>query len=355
VADLATRLIAELGNEFQGLLVAPRTRAALRTAIASVASMLVAQWLELDDPWWAAITGFVLIQRDAGATFLRSIDRAAGTIVGAVIGYLTAGTIQDHLTFQVLVASCAAFSIYGQERAEHGYAVLLVGVTVILILFGSLAEPGQALNLSVYRTLEILVGIAVTCFVDYGLAAPAAPGPAAAAKPGIWSLPVDRDLLVAAITGGIAIALIPLVWESLERPGLAQTPITAFIILTSLRQEPFWKALTRLSGCILGGAYGLVMMHFIGDSFLPWLTALFIGIFVCGHIFRGGGDIAYVGMQAGFPMIMAMVQGSAATENILPAVDRVVGVVGGVLVVSVCHPLVTPLVRWAIDLVAPER
>jgi uncharacterized membrane protein YccC len=354
VADLTTRLLAELGHEFRGLLVAPRTRAALRTALASVASMLAAQALHLDDPWWAGITGFVLIQRDAGATFLRSIDRAAGTIVGAIIGYFTAGTIQDHLTFQVLVASCAAFSIYGQERAEHGYAVLLAGVTVILILFGSLAEPGQALNLSVYRTLEILVGIAVTCVVDYGLAAPAAPVPAAA-KPGIWSVPVDRDLLVAAITGGIAIALIPLVWESLQLPGLGQTPITAFIILTSLRQEPFWKALTRLSGCILGGAYGLGMMHFVGDSFLPWITALFIGIFVCGHIFRGGGDTAYVGMQAGFPIIMAMVQGSAASENILPAVDRVVGVVGGVLVVSVCHPLLTPLVQWAVDLMRPRR
>jgi uncharacterized membrane protein YgaE (UPF0421/DUF939 family) len=254
--------------------------------------------LHLDNPWWAGITGFALIQHDARATFLRSIDRATGTIVGAVIGYFTAGAIADHLTFQVLVASCAAFSIYGQERTEHGYAVLLVGVTVILVLFGSLAEPGQALRLSVYRTLEILVGIAVTCLVDYGLAAPDAGVPAAAAKPGIWSLPVD-----------------------LELPGLGQTPITAFIILTSLRHEPFWKALTRVCGCVLGAVYGLGMMHFIGDTFLPWLIALFIGLFICGHIFRSGGDIAYVGMQAGFP----------------------------------CRPLVTPLIQWAIRLVLSRR
>ncbi len=354
MADLTTRLIGELSGEFRGLLVAPRTRAALRTALASIISMLVAQWLHLDDPWWAGITGFVLIQRDAGATLARSVDRAIGTIIGAAIGYLTAGTIADHFTFQVICASCTAIAIYGQERVEHGYAMLLGGVTILLVLFGSLAEPGQALNLAIYRTLEILVGIVVTCFVDYALSAPSTIAPAAP-KPGLLTLPIDRELLAVAITGGIAIALIPVVWESLQLPGLGQTPITAFIILTSLRQEAAWKAVTRLCGCVIGASYGLIMMHFVGDAFLPWLATLFIGLFVCGHIFRGGGDVAYVGMQAGMPIIMSMVQGNAASNDILPGVDRLVGIFGGLLVVSVCQPLVMPLVRWAMDRVAPKK
>src|SRR6202012_1581513 len=112
----------ELGGEFHGLLVAPRTRAALRTALAGRGSMLVAQWLHLANPWGPGIPGFVLIQRDAGATLARSIDRATGTIIGAVIGYFTAGTIADHLTFQAICVTCTAVAIYAQERVEHGYA-----------------------------------------------------------------------------------------------------------------------------------------------------------------------------------------------------------------------------------------
>jgi uncharacterized membrane protein YccC len=349
MTDLATRLIASLGDDLRTLLApGPRTNAAIRTVLSSVMSLLVAFWLGLDNPWWAAVTGFVIIQQDAGATLTRSIDRALGTIVGAVIGYLVAASIADHILFQSICACCTAFAIYGQERAEHGYAVLLGGVTAILVLFGSLAVPDTALHLAVYRALEVLVGIAVACAVDYALA-PVTVTQAASAKPGIWSLPVDRELLVIAISGGIALALIPLIWETLQLPGLGQTPITAFIILTAMRHEPSWRAITRAAGCLVGAIYGLTAMRLVGDAFLPWLTALSLGIFVSGHIFRGGGDAAYVGMQAGMAMIMAMIQGLAPSTDILPAIDRLVGIFGGILVVAACRPVLVPLVRWIID------
>jgi uncharacterized membrane protein YccC len=347
--NLLDRLSTGLSADLRALsLTGPRARGALRTSLAVVLATLVALALHLDNPWWAAITGVVLIQGDRTATLARSIDRVIGTTIGAVIGYLAAATIADHLLFLAVSAGCTGFVIYAQERAEHSYAFLLGGITIVLILFGSLAEPGAALHLAIYRALEIYVGVIVACAVDFALAEAAAAA-SAAPKPGIWTRPIDRELASIAVTGGIAIALIPLIWETLQLPGLGQTPITAFVILTAMRQEPVWRALTRAAGCFLGGVYGLTAMHLVGDAFVPWVVTLFAGLYLFAHITHGKSDASYVGLQAGIAIVVAMIQGQGPSADLAPALNRLVGVFGGVLVVSICQPLLAPLVRRVID------
>jgi uncharacterized membrane protein YccC len=219
---------------------------------------------------------------------------------------------------------------------------------VVLIMFGSLAQPGKALDLAVYRGLEIMVGVCVACAVDYALAPTATLAAPTPPKPGVFTRPIDHELAAIALTGGIAIALIPLVWEGLDLPGVGQTPITAFVILVALRQEPGWRALTRAAGCLFGGIWGLAAMHFVGGSFVPWLAMLFVGLYLAAHINQGKGDAAYVGMQAGIAIVISMVQGSGPSDDLTPAINRLVGVFGGVMVVSLCQPLLAPVVGWVI-------
>jgi uncharacterized membrane protein YccC len=304
--------------------------------------------LHLDNPWWAGISGVVLVQSDRAATVARSIDRVIGTMAGAAIGYLGAGLAADHFAFLALAGGFTAFTIYGQARAEHGYAFLLSGITVVLVLFGSLVTPGRALDLAFYRGCEILVGVIVACAVDYALAETATLAAAPPPPPGVFTRPIDHDLAAIAITGGIAMALIRLIWATFDLPGLAQTPITAFVILVALRQEPGWRALTRAVGCVFGGLWGLAAMHLAGGSFVPWLFLLVTGLYLAAHINQGKGDAAYVGMQAGIAIVVSMVQGEGASSDITPAINRLVGVFGGVIVVSICQPLLTPLVAWVI-------
>jgi uncharacterized membrane protein YccC len=349
MARFLTRLGGDLAGDLRALtLTGPRANAALRSAVATTLAVLVALALHLDNPWWAGISGVVLVQSDRAATLARSVDRVIGTMIGATIGFFGAGLAEHHLAFLSLAAGFTAFTIYAQDRADHGYAMLLSGITVVLILFGALAEPGKALDLAVYRGLEIVVGVCVACAVDYALAGTAALAAAAPPRPGVFTRPVDRELAAIAVTGGIAIALIPLVWETLDLPGLGQTPVTAFVILVALRQEPGWRALTRAAGCLFGGLWGLAAMHLVGGAFLPWLLMLFIGLYLAAHINQGKGDAAYVGLQAGIAIVIAMVQGQGPSPDIAPAINRVVGVFGGVLVVSVCQPLLAPVVGWVI-------
>jgi uncharacterized membrane protein YccC len=275
---LDLRLAEALRGEFAELrLSGPTAGVAFRAALASALSMIVAMALHLDNPYWAAITAVSIVVPDVSTSFVRSIDRGLGTVAGAAIGYLGAHFVGEPLMFQLICASAVAFGIYGTERSGHGYAVLLGAVTVVLVMFGALEAPNDGFRLAVARSMEIMVGVAVSYLVQLAFAPRARPAPMSA-KPGIFADPVDEDLLAIAVTGGIAVACIPLIWQALDLPGLGQTPITAFVILLAMRRGPAWVALNRVAGCVLGGAYGLLSMRFVGDAFALWIALLFGGL-----------------------------------------------------------------------------
>lgn len=332
----------------------PTASLAFRTALSCVLAMLLAMALHLDNPYWAGITGLAIIQKEFTASFARSVDRVLGTLVGAFIGYVGARFVADHVIFELICVGIVAFGIYGVERADHGYAALLGAITAIIILFNAMSAPDAVLTIAVYRALEIMVGVAVAFAVD-AILAPAAPARPAARKPGIFTPPVDEALLTTAVTGGIAIALIPSIWESLQLPGLGQTPVTAFVILVMMRREPAWAAVNRVAGCVVGGAYGLLCMRYVGDDIIPWLALLFFGLYVACHVKHGDGDAAYTGHQAGIAIIMSMVQGLGPSPDILPAIERLVGIIGGLVVVVVAHALLVPVVGRLVSRLLASR
>ena len=122
--DLDLRLAEALKGEFAELrLSGPTANLALRAALASVLSMIVAMALNLDNPYWAAITAVSIIVPDVASSFARSVDRCLGTIVGAAVGFFGAHFVGEPLIFQLICASAVPFGIYGTERSAHGYGV----------------------------------------------------------------------------------------------------------------------------------------------------------------------------------------------------------------------------------------
>lgn len=347
--DLDLRLTQALKGELAALsLSGPTAGVAFRATLASVLSMIVAMALHLDNPYWAAITAVSIVVPDVSSSFVRSIDRCLGTLIGAGVGYFGALFVGEPLIFQLICASAVAFGIYGTERSAHGYAVLLGSVTVVLVMFGALQAPGEGFRLAVYRSMEIIVGVGVSYLVQIALAPASGPAPVAA-KPGIFADPIDEDLLAIAVTGGIAVACIPLIWEAFDLPGLGQTPITAFVILLAMRRGPAWVAVNRIAGCVLGGAYGLVCMHLAGDAFAVWILLLFGGLYISCHVKERDGEASYTGHQAAVAIIMSMVQGLAPSQDILPALERLIGMIGGIVVVIVAQAAATPLIARMIS------
>src|SRR5579871_2409742 len=61
------------------------------TAVASVASLLIARLCRLPESYWAPITTIVIMQSTLGAAWTISKQRLAGTAIGAALGALLAG------------------------------------------------------------------------------------------------------------------------------------------------------------------------------------------------------------------------------------------------------------------------
>jgi uncharacterized membrane protein YccC len=67
-----------------------------RTAVASVASLLVARLFRLPEAYWAPITTLVITQSSLGAALAVSWQRFVGTVLGTVIGAVLASYFGPH-------------------------------------------------------------------------------------------------------------------------------------------------------------------------------------------------------------------------------------------------------------------
>lgn len=136
---------------------------ASRLAIAAIAALAIAYWLQLQEPQWAILTVYLLTQSSTGAAFSKGAFRFVGTIAGAVYA-LTAVKLfsQDPL---LLVGSAMAWMFvcyYGATRMNNfaAYGFMLAGFTGLLIIFQGAASPNGAWLVAVDRVSEISIGIA---------------------------------------------------------------------------------------------------------------------------------------------------------------------------------------------------
>ena len=93
------------------------------------------------------------------------------------------------------------------RRPEHWQFLGLqlgMGVTIILVMFGSLEAPDSALKLAVYRSMEIMVGVAVSYFVELVLT-PSIHASSVSPKPSVIVGPVDERMHATAITGAMTL------------------------------------------------------------------------------------------------------------------------------------------------------
>lgn len=131
------------------------------TALAAVASYLVADFLRLPEAYWAVISSIIVMQSSVGATVGASWNRLAGTGVGAMVGAVFGSIWGDHvLAFGIAVGLtvwlCSLLGLLDSYR--------LAGVTVgVVMLFGR-EEPSYWV-IAVRRFLEVSVGIVVSLVV----------------------------------------------------------------------------------------------------------------------------------------------------------------------------------------------
>jgi len=130
---------------------------AARTAIAAVASLLVARLFRLPEAYWAAIATMIAMQSTLGAAWTVSRDRFAGTVLGAASGALlltyAGGNIAAFGAALFLLGPiCAALRV---EQPAYRYA----GITLIIVMM--IAHTQSPWMVAAHRFAEISIGLAV--------------------------------------------------------------------------------------------------------------------------------------------------------------------------------------------------
>lgn len=317
-----------------------RALVAGRVTFAIVAAVLLAHVLGLAMPVWAAISVLRVFQNDKNATLRRGLERIAGTVLGGVISYAIMLDGKNAALVWVATGLASALAVYAQAITRYSYAFILVGFTVPLMTYHAMASSDPILETILMRGAEVCLGVTIATLVDYLTSR--RQSEKKKLKPLIG--PVDPAFIGHALTVGIAVSLVPLIWTVFDLPGFDQTPITAFIVVSAAREGIGWKSLNRIVGCALGAALGLAGVNLLGHAgFLPWLLFLTAGLFLFTQVCHGGSIVSYTGVQAGICFLLIFVQEPIPHLDPAEGVARMWGVVGGIILV-----MLVGLATWPI-------
>jgi uncharacterized membrane protein YccC len=128
-----------------------------RTALATVASLLVARLLRLPQDYWAAVSCLIVMQSTLGSALAVSVQRFAGTAIGAAVGAgvmtcFSGGVLAFGLSLLAIGMACAVLRI---ERSAFRYA----GIALAIVMLAAHTESAPVIAL--HRFAEVSLGIAV--------------------------------------------------------------------------------------------------------------------------------------------------------------------------------------------------
>lgn len=141
-------------------------RYAIRVAVAGLLSYSLAVSLSLPQGYWAVITAIVIMQSTVGGSLTAALDRLAGTLLGAVVGF---GVAILHLEgYEAGIALALALTPLAYA-ASVSPRFRVAPMTAAIMLIGVGDATLDPLDAAIGRVLEIMlgssIGISVALFV----------------------------------------------------------------------------------------------------------------------------------------------------------------------------------------------
>ena len=129
----------------------------LRTAIACVASLLVARLFRLPEAYWAPLTTMVITQSSLGAALAVSWHRFLGTVLGALVGAAVATYFGPYaLAFGICVFILGLIRLVTHTDVT-GYRFGGVALAIVLLV----PRTAPAWQVAFHRSVEVSIGIGV--------------------------------------------------------------------------------------------------------------------------------------------------------------------------------------------------
>lgn len=349
------------------------TQAMLSVALA----VALAHAFHLTNIWWAAISGFAVMQSKFSASAQRGVHRVLGTVAGALLGATAGPLIGDApWLFVPLLALIAGVSVYRALVSDAGYAWVLGAVTSLMVTFEAhrLASASATASFALLRVAEVIVGtfacVAVSALFHASVqhyrksrgGAPMHDAQAASTADRVDSASIETAVVpvVPAVAvqdtqaathamrkrlawhAAWSVAILALLAYAWDLPGFPQAMVTAIAVLilpaTALGQptrKPIAaRMVQRFVGCLLAGAASMTLLPLIGDNAIACMLALCAGVWIGCHVQTGTQGASYVGRQFTIAFIMVFVQDAHWSSDPMPALMRLAGIVGGIAVLA---------------------
>jgi uncharacterized membrane protein YccC len=383
-----------LGRELAAWRASPqRVSFGVQAALSVALSVLVAHALDVPYAWWAAISGFAVMQDNLAGSAQRGLQRVLGTVLGGLLGALVGPWIGGlPWLFVPVLGVIGGVSVYGALGSNASYAWILGGVTALMVTFEAhLLESVQAsARFAALRVVEVVVGtsacVLVSALFRLGLAHRDETWPrqgwAAAwsahrhwlghlgdAARGKWRAAIDRaggkteaapagpdeaPVIVVepapfpaarrrvAIQAGVSVAILAALAYVLHLPSFEQALVTVIAVValpaasiaTDATRSVLEKIVGRIMGCLLAGVVALVLLPLLRGVPIACMVALMLGVLVGCHLQTGQQGASYVGRQFTIAFIMVFVQDHQWSADPQPALLRLGGILIGVAVIA---------------------
>jgi uncharacterized membrane protein YccC len=339
----------------------PSTERALfgiEAVISVVLSVALAHLLHLPNTWWAAISGFAVMQTRFSDSAQRALHRVLGTILGALVGTLVGPIIGDRpWLFVPVLGVMGAVCVYRANGSSASYAWVLSGVTSVMVTYQAheLLKFGPTASFAMLRVAEVCVGTVACLAVSgafhvgiqwYERRHPASQIAAAAAASANAPPPTFEALrharIVLGVQAGIAIAILAALTYAFNLPGFSQALVTTIAVMilppTSIvvrSQKPVAdKMVQRTVGCLIAGAVGIALLPLMHGQVVPCLLALAAGVWAGCHVQTGQQGASYIGRQFTIAFIIVFVQDHAWSADPHPAMLRLAGILTGIVILT---------------------
>jgi uncharacterized membrane protein YccC len=310
-------------------------------------AVAAATFLNLDDLFWAAFSGYMVMRGSVAETFPRGLMRIAGTAGGALLGLMLApGAADDPSLFMVFLFFVSWIGTFQSLATKYSYAWLFFGLTAGMVITEALASPESVVHFTATRVTEITVGTCA-CLVVASLFSDTPSRREQRAYDMLWCgrlrdvlnenwLREHWPLFKHSTRAALAVALLPLVWRWFSIEDFEQTAITSYVVMIvpaaaiwERRYATIYERMAhRTLGCLLGSAVALISIGLFGTGLPATVLTLSAGVWVGYHV-QTGREINYLGTQFTLGLLVTLVQGPAPITDITPGLERLLGIAIG--------------------------
>ena len=144
---------------------------AAKTTASGLIALLVAFTFNLDQPYWALLTVFIVSQPlQSRQVLAKSLYRIIGTVIGAGVALLFVALFaQERVLFLGALALWIGLCAFGSQYARNfaAYSFVLSGYTVAIVGIPGALDAGNAFYIATGRVTEISLGIIVAATVSH--------------------------------------------------------------------------------------------------------------------------------------------------------------------------------------------